>query len=649
MKLSLARRSILFLLPVFIMAAGEPSLAAQASRAPESEADQLLLADTPIAYGEELFAARIAERSQGREPVGLVLSGGSARAFAHIGVLRRLEEAGVVPDFIVTNSMGSIVGLLYAAGLSPDQIERLMESTDLSALYEPVVPLTGGVLDPARFSDLIRHYLGDLRLEDLPIPVMVACEDLRTKREIRIMEGPLVTVLEASYALPVFFPPVAYGKHLLVDGGLTNLVPLGLAMRYSSSVIVSSTFYDASGVNLRNPLVVLSQSIDIGKRRAGVADILAHPQALWIRCDVEDYSFMAFDRLKDLVADGYRSANAQSPHLAAYGNGGVPPALAQARQAWEKKLARAEAKWAPFSRAPASPYLGLAAALGSTAFPGDRYYLSDELSLTASAAARWGIAELSLGAGAVWEAYRADVPRSAAIAQFTLYPLSWLRITSSLRASWESLADQPALYHHGGLEARFPAGPWTLALASALEGRYLEEPARLLSSETGLSFGDHGLDLEARVGHQLETWSAHSLWAKAGATVPLLPPLGLSASGAFRLAFDGTAKGYESDGLLVASGGFATAAWYTARAGLSLAPESLSLSLAELIILRKFRLGAWFESLWAAGGGYPAAMAPGLCLSLELSLIGLKSTDLFLEAAWELTRGRPLFRLYVRP
>ena len=147
--------------------------------------DGLLLAATPIRYGEEAFLARIQARTGGlRTPVGLVLSGGSARAFAHIGVLRRLEEAGIVPDFIVANSMGSIIGLLYAAGLSPGQIYQLVSSTDLGRLFEPVLPLGGGILDPGRFSDLIRLYLGDLRLEDLPIPILVACEDLKTKRAI---------------------------------------------------------------------------------------------------------------------------------------------------------------------------------------------------------------------------------------------------------------------------------------------------------------------------------------------------------------------------------------------------------------------------------------------------------------------------------
>lgn len=159
------------------------------------QTDSLLLASTPIIYGEDGFRQRILSRTGGlREPIGLVLSGGSARAFAHIGVLKRLEEAGIVPDFIVANSMGSIIGLLYAAGLSPDQLYELVSRTELNALFAPVFPVAGGILDPRRFSDLIRLYLGDLRLEDLPIPILVACEDPKSKRQVLLAEGDLITV-----------------------------------------------------------------------------------------------------------------------------------------------------------------------------------------------------------------------------------------------------------------------------------------------------------------------------------------------------------------------------------------------------------------------------------------------------------------------
>ncbi|NBK25023.1 MAG: patatin, partial [Spirochaetia bacterium] len=182
------------------------------------DADDILLADVPIAYGEARFRERIFERTQGeRSAVGLVLSGGSARAFAHIGVLKYLEEQGIVPDFIISNSMGSIVGLMYAAGLSPDQILESITSVSIQSLFDLTLPLQGGLLDSSRFIAKMTSLLGEnTKLEELPIPIIVIAEDMVTKRQILISEGDFSTVLRASYALPVYFQPVEFRGHLLL-------------------------------------------------------------------------------------------------------------------------------------------------------------------------------------------------------------------------------------------------------------------------------------------------------------------------------------------------------------------------------------------------------------------------------------------------
>ena len=171
--------------------------------------DDIRMADVPIFYGEENFRARILERTKGeRDPIGLVLTGGSARAFAHLGVLEYLEEIGVEPDFIVTNSMGSIIGMLYAAGLSPQQIMEVVNSGELSTFFKLSIPRDGGIIDASAFKGLIQSIVGkDLMIEDLNIPCMVIAQDMVTKREIRISEGNFCDVMIASFAIPAYFPP----------------------------------------------------------------------------------------------------------------------------------------------------------------------------------------------------------------------------------------------------------------------------------------------------------------------------------------------------------------------------------------------------------------------------------------------------------
>ncbi|MDC7247587.1 MAG: patatin-like phospholipase family protein, partial [Sphaerochaetaceae bacterium] len=112
-----------------------------------NNSNELLHSVIPVEYGRSSFVSRINDRTQGkREPVGLLLSGGSARAFAHIGVIRYLEEKGITPDYIISNSMGSIVGIMYAAGLSSDQIFEISTSLEISSLFDITFPVAGGIL-----------------------------------------------------------------------------------------------------------------------------------------------------------------------------------------------------------------------------------------------------------------------------------------------------------------------------------------------------------------------------------------------------------------------------------------------------------------------------------------------------------------------
>ena len=292
------------------------SLLLSAESLPLSD-DYFFTSDIPVTYGDASSRERILERTKGeRDPIGLVLTGGSARALAHVGVLEYLEEMGIVPDFIVSNSMGSIIALLYAAGLEPGQITDFLRIGDLSNYFSLTIPSSGGILDPSGFKSLVESIVGpDLRLEDLEIPVMVVCDDLVTKREIRIAEGDFGDVLIASFALPVYFSPQEYNGHILLDGGVKSLVPIDTAYDYSDTVIISTTFYDLDTINLLNPITVLNSAFDVGKRQRASSDMKRYSGYIWIRCNVEQFSFMDFAKADEMAAIGYESAKEQSDAL----------------------------------------------------------------------------------------------------------------------------------------------------------------------------------------------------------------------------------------------------------------------------------------------------------------------------------------------
>ena len=343
----------------------------------------LLDSDIPVVYGDESFRERILERTKGeRDPVGLVLTGGSARALAHIGVLQYLEENDIVPDFIISNSMGSIIALLYAAGLTPSQIIELLLSADLSTLFSFTLPLEGGLVIPSGFETLMESVVGeDTRLEDLEIPVMVVCDDLVTKREIRITEGDFTDVMLASFALPVYFPPREYNGHLLIDGGVITLLPLEAAYEYTDTVIVSTAFYNASDVNLRNVVTVLNTSFDIGKNQKAAESMKAFDDFIWIRCEVEDFSFMDFDKAELMAKIGYESAAKAGEELRDIYRSGISDSLNAVRKDMGIAIADARRNLEYFDRVDAaSPAASLSFTFES-ADKDSRHYLSDSADL----------------------------------------------------------------------------------------------------------------------------------------------------------------------------------------------------------------------------------------------------------------------------
>lgn len=637
--------------------------------------DSLMDAPVPIVYGEAGFRQRIEARTGGiREAVGLVLSGGSARAFAHIGVLTRLEEAGIVPDFIVANSMGSIIGLLYAAGLSPAQIYYLVSSTDIAALFAPVLPLKGGILDVSRFSGLLRSYLGDLRLEDLPIPVLICTEDLVTKREVRLAEGDLYTVMEAAYALPVYFPPVPYGEHLLIDGGITNLVPLRVAYNYARLAIISSTFYDARNLNLRNPLIILNTAIDIGKRRAGVSDLAASPEAVWIRCDVESFSFMAFDSMEVLAAVGYRSADAMAGALAALPASGVDPALLAIRAGFEAKAPGVLLDWTRFERTTtAHPVAGLSLGIDSYAYPGDRWLLKDSISLGAALGLRSGNLDGSLAAGMEWAAYGDSRLLPAAWLDLAAYPLPALGLFSHAAWSWQD--DRPDWYLRNGLQLALPRGPGKgrLDLRSFIELELDEDfrqSALLLTSsaELGRESLKGDMFVSGEAGHQLaggrvsggqldgdqSTEDQYRQYAFAAITagLPLAGEVSLRGRALVRggLSTDALAPLFLSDpfgpvgiacysGLsrVLAAGSFA----------LRWAPEGFRPSFAEALIMKDNALSLYTDVLWRSGSSTRVPVVAGIRLETDLSLIGLQSNRMQVELGYDLDAEALVFRAFL--
>lgn len=179
--------------------------------------------------------------------IGLALGSGSARGWAHIGVIRALEERGIVPDIVAGCSIGALVGAAYRGG-HLDSLEkwvRKLSFWDVVKLLD--VKMTGGLIEGeslmASFEDKIR----DVNIEELNKPFAAVATDLASGREVWLQHGPLQSAVRASIALPGLFSPVQNDHRWLVDGGLTNPVPVSLCRAMGADIIIA--------VNLNSDIV----------------------------------------------------------------------------------------------------------------------------------------------------------------------------------------------------------------------------------------------------------------------------------------------------------------------------------------------------------------------------------------------------------
>jgi len=173
--------------------------------------------------------------------IALVLGGGGARGLAHIGVLKRLEENGLEPEIIVGTSIGALIGGAYAAGVSVADMEAILESMDVLAvakIFRPGIPLSGFV-DGGHVAKLLKGLIGTKRIEDLRLPFRAVATDIAGGADFVFADGPVVNAILASIAIPILFKPVALRGRFLVDGGLSNPLPVSVAHGLSAAPSVA--------------------------------------------------------------------------------------------------------------------------------------------------------------------------------------------------------------------------------------------------------------------------------------------------------------------------------------------------------------------------------------------------------------------------
>lgn len=290
------------------------------------------------------FALNLHAYDKNRPKIGLVLSGGGARGLAHIGVLRALEEKKIPIDYIAGTSMGSIIGGLYATGMSTEDLEWVVQSIDWDRVFRPTTERTKKQYREKQeeknyFVDLeiglskdgpksgtgfaggqqlmleLQRIVGSLKNQDFdtfPIPFRAVATDLNAAEPYVIDHGELAMAMRASMAVPLVFGPVHHQGRFLADGGLLNNLPVDVAKSMGADIIIA--------VNISSPLDVIDetssiitvsyQSIDVALvqntiNSLSLADIVVAP-------DLTDLGASDFDKYKEFIQAGIASVEQKS-------------------------------------------------------------------------------------------------------------------------------------------------------------------------------------------------------------------------------------------------------------------------------------------------------------------------------------------------
>jgi NTE family protein len=258
-----------------------------------------------------------------RRGVGLVLSGGGARGFAHLGVIRALREARVPIDFVGGSSIGSIIAAGVAVGWSDDEMRlryrrSFVDTNPVNDYTFPFVALTRG----RKVSRLLQREYGDILIEDLRRPFFCVSANLSTGRALEHRDGPLAEALRASVAIPGVMPPVYRGEDVLVDGAAINNLPVDIMQNHAPGLVIGSDVgvdrfaLDRRGKRRINIFQILMHSGMVNSASSAaaqreLADVLLKPPL----ANVDLLNWRAFDRAIQAGYDYARAALETLPAL----------------------------------------------------------------------------------------------------------------------------------------------------------------------------------------------------------------------------------------------------------------------------------------------------------------------------------------------
>ena len=252
-----------------------------------------------------------------RPKVALVLAGGAARGFAHVGVIRALEQERIPVDMIIGTSVGSLIGAIYASDLNSFELEWTAFSLERENLFDYALlsVVTGmGPVKGDKLEEFVKTKIPAKNIEDLKLPYAAVATDLNRGTRVVIDRGSVARAVRASCAIPGVFQPVEHQGKLLVDGGVVDNIPIEVAREKGADIVIAVDISEnVTNYNVTNMIDVVMQSVnimfgEITKYRKRDADILIAPS-------VGSVGMMDFTQKKRLMQAGIEATQQAMPEI----------------------------------------------------------------------------------------------------------------------------------------------------------------------------------------------------------------------------------------------------------------------------------------------------------------------------------------------
>ncbi|WP_426701461.1 patatin-like phospholipase family protein [Rhodanobacter sp. Col0626] len=247
--------------------------------------------------------------------IGLVLGGGAAKGFAHIGVIKMLEASGIHPDVVAGTSAGSVVGALYASGMDAFQLQETAFGLD-EAKIRDVRLFSGGLVQGQALQDYVNQLLHNRPIERLKIPFAAVATELETGKRTVFVRGNAGQAVRASSSIPGVFEPAEISGRHYVDGGVVSPIPVDAARQLGADFVIAVDI--SAGPDGRNPqgmMNIVGQSLSIMGRQLAAqesarADVVIRP-------DLRGIGPTDFEQRNQAILAGEKAALAAIPAIRA--------------------------------------------------------------------------------------------------------------------------------------------------------------------------------------------------------------------------------------------------------------------------------------------------------------------------------------------